>query len=159
MICPRCQSDNKPGRFSCWNCLSPLDGPLAQKFAQRPPDPTGAGGGGKAKKPNQMFWIIIGILSLVLMVGALVVCNSIAGSAKSSLPSSEDLSKYKIADTSAPPPDTSAAPAGGAAKAGADSGDKSADKSSDKKDDKSSSDDSSDSTKTKKRRDPAAGME
>ena len=101
MLCPRCQSDNKPGSLACWNCLSPLDGALAQRFAQKPPDPsTVALNAGKQNKGGA-FWAGIGIFSFVLFVGSLLFFWNVSKNARQSLPADAAPAAAPAAETSA----------------------------------------------------------
>jgi len=97
MLCPRCQSDNKPGQLSCWNCLAPLDGALAQRFAQRPPDISA--GTAAPKQEGQGFWIGMIVAVFVIMVASMVGFWYMSSSTASSLP---DGAKTLLNQQSAP---------------------------------------------------------
>ena len=102
MLCPRCQSDNKPGRVCCWNCLSPLDGTLAERFAQPAPDISASATPVAPKKKGQVFWIVMLAFAFFLFVGALVGFWQISSGVKGMLP--DDVQTFV-------PPQTQAAPA------------------------------------------------
>lgn len=116
MLCPRCQSDNAAGRHSCWNCLSPLDGPLAQKFAQPVPATTAAGSA-KPKKQGQGFWLGFIILSITLFVASLIAFYAVSAATRSALP---DEAMQYAPKPAAPTPDATAP--GGATTGGATAG-------------------------------------
>ncbi len=120
MLCPRCQSDNAPGRHSCWNCLSPLDGPLAQKFAQPVPVTTAAGSA-KPKKQGQGFWLGFIIFSITLFVASLIAFYAVSSATRRALP--DEAMQY--APKAAAAPAAEAGPGGattGAATAGSTAG-------------------------------------
>lgn len=118
MLCPRCQSDNAPGRPSCWNCLSPLDGPLAQKFAQPVPSTTAAGSA-KPKKQGQGFWLGFIVLAITLFVASLIVFYAVSASTRKALP--DDAMQY-APKTAAPAPAAGATTAGAATAGGTTAG-------------------------------------